>query len=67
MKCLNLNELPIAFDADFKKSSGGVQLIQPRKVNVRLVQQVSGTNNYEALVYQDLHNLNTVYILPSLM
>ena len=56
-KLLNHNELHIAFGAGHKEGSGGMQLVQPGKVDIRLVHHVIGANLDVALLGEDVEDV----------
>ena len=61
-KFLNHNELHIAFGAGHKERSGGMQLMQPGKVDIRLVHHVIGANLDVALLCEDVEDFDIVHL-----
>ena len=61
-KFLNHNELHIAFGAGHKEGSGGMQLVQPGKVDIRLVHHVIGANLDVALLCEDVEDFDIVHL-----
>ena len=60
-KFLHHNEFHIAFGTGHKKGSGGMQLMQSGKVDIRLVHNVIGANLDVALLCEDVEDFDIVH------